>query len=84
MNYGINNLSIGQRIELSPACDLWAQGARFGIITGFVAQPRDATGQNIDRTVIYRVKMDNKRVRRVQLIPSDLLRPMVETPWAIQ
>lgn len=75
-DYGINNLLIGQRVELSPACDLWMRGARFGQIVGFQAQPRDATGQNIDKRVIYRVRMDHRQVRKLQNVRSDDLRPV--------
>lgn len=46
------------RVELSPGCDLWARGARFGTIWGIEL---DEHG----REVIL-VKMDHPSVKRLQ------------------
>ena len=48
----------GTRVELSPACDLWARGAQFGTVTGIEL---DEHGREI---VI--VKMDHPQVKRLQ------------------
>ena len=45
-----NGLSIGDRIELSPACDLWMRGARYGTIVGFSLTPKDRVRFTLDRT----------------------------------
>ena len=47
------DFAVGQRVELSPACDLWMMGARFGTVRKIV------NGRVC-------VKMDNPRVRKLQ------------------
>jgi hypothetical protein len=47
----ITDFRIGQRVEISPACDLWMRGARCGEI------------RRIKDGILF-IKMDNPRVRR--------------------
>ena len=49
---------VGCRVMLSPACDLWMRGARFGTIQGAEI---DAHGREV---VI--VRMDHPQVKRLQ------------------
>lgn len=56
---------VGCRVVLSPACDLWARGARYGTISGAEI---DCHGREV---VI--VKMDHPQVKRLQrFFPSYL------------
>lgn len=48
----------GSRVELSPACDLWARGARFGTV-------RRMEIDEHGREVVI-VKMDHPSVKRLQ------------------
>lgn len=48
---------VGSRVELSPACDLWMRGARFGEV------------QRIKDNGHLMVRMDHPQVRRLQEIP---------------
>lgn len=59
--------AVGDRVELSPACDLWMQGAKFGTITGFIGPSSHPS---------YMVKMDNRRVKGIKYFNPDLLRPV--------
>ena len=54
----LTDVSIGTRVEISPACDLWMQGARFGTIRG-------AEIDKHGREVVI-VRMDHKSVRKLQ------------------
>lgn len=56
LDYGDGPLQVGQRVELSPACDLWMRGERYGKVA--------ATG------VIFTVKTD--RGYTVKVAPSYL------------
>jgi len=55
----------GDRVELSPACDLWMRGAKFGTVVSVYRKqaPR-----------IYYLKMDNPRVKREVRSTADLIR----------
>lgn len=55
------SFTIGDRVELSPACDLWMQGAKYGTVRGLT----DGA---------YLVRMDHQSVKRLQTITPDLLR----------
>lgn len=57
------SFTIGQRVELHPACDLWMRGARFGTVHSVA---KDGT---------LRIKMDHPQVRRLVLVPPDLALP---------
>jgi hypothetical protein len=48
---------MGNRVELSPGYDLWARGARFGTVHSLVTPE------------VAMVRMDNRRVRKLQMIP---------------
>jgi hypothetical protein len=58
-------LERGARVELDASCDLWMQGAKYGVVT---RTERGSLGW------VIHVRMDNRRVRRIQHFPSDLLR----------
>lgn len=45
-----NGLTVGDRIELSPACDLWMQGARYGMVVRFSLTPKDRVHFTLDKT----------------------------------
>lgn len=56
---------VGTRVQISPGCDLWARGARYGVITGAKI---DKHGRKV-----VSVRMDNKAVKRLQwFFPIDL------------
>lgn len=55
----------GDRVELSPACDLWMRGARFGTIVGFIG-PSSAPS--------YQIKMDHPRVKGIKYFNPEYLR----------
>lgn len=59
-------IETGSRVELSPACDLWMQGARFGTV------------RKIEGGIAH-VRMDHRQVRELQRIPVDLLRRLRPT-----
>jgi len=54
---------IGLRVELSPACDLWMRGAKFGTVV------------DVKQGLLV-VRMDHPQVKRLQRFTSDLLRSM--------
>ncbi len=41
--------SLHDRIELHPGCDLWMQGARFGIVVGFSFTLEDQVKVKLDK-----------------------------------
>lgn len=58
---------IGTRVELSPACDLWMQGAKYGRIERI---DLDEHGREI-----VTVRMDHPAVKRLQrFFPAYLMR----------
>jgi hypothetical protein len=57
----------GDRVELSPACDLWMRGARFGTIVGFIGPSSHPS---------YKVRMDHKSVKGIKYFNPDYLRPV--------
>jgi len=59
--YG-QNIKRGSRVELSPACDLWMQGARFGTVI------------SLDQDGFALVKMDHPQVKKRQTIHVQDLR----------
>lgn len=64
--YGeVTQYTIGQRVEISPACDLWMRGARFGAVTDV----------QWGTPLIIKVRMDHPQVRKLQAFTLDLLRP---------
>lgn len=56
-----NDFVAGDRVELSPACDLWMRGAKFGTVR------KIAKGRIV-------VRMDNPRVRNLQYFAPAYLR----------
>lgn len=58
------DFTIGDRVELSPACDLWMRGARFGEVTGYSKHGAD----------VIKVRMDHPQVRRIQHVHATNLR----------
>ena len=61
--YDGRGYTIGDRVELSPALDLWMRGARYGTVTGLSVTPHDRV----------RVKVDKAGTIRG---PEDYFRPM--------
>jgi hypothetical protein len=61
--YGGNGFSVGDRVELSPACDLWMRGARFGVVVG----------KSITKADRYKIELD-KILGRKFSCSEDLLR----------
>lgn len=57
----------GDRVELSPACDLWMRGARYGTVV-----PLREGDVSTDGSVWVRVQLD--RVRRHKLFAVKYLR----------
>ena len=55
-------LSVGDRVELSPACDLWIRGARFGVVHSVA---KDGT---------VKLRMDHPQVKRLVKATPDLVR----------
>lgn len=53
----------GCRVELSPACDLWMQGARFGSIVAVDRQSK-----------LVRLRMDHPQVKKLQAVRSEYVR----------
>jgi len=53
----------GDLVELSPACDLWMRGAKYGTVRKYDA----AAGA-------YVIKMDHYQVRRLQRVRAEYLR----------
>ncbi len=49
----------GIRVEISPGCDLWMRGARFGTI------------RRIEKGTVAVIKMDHPRVRKLARVPLD-------------
>ena len=47
--YDQREYSIGDRIELHPGCDLWMQGARFGVVVGSSLTPADRVRVKLDK-----------------------------------
>lgn len=48
--YDGRGYTIGDRVELSPATDLWMRGARYGVVTGLSLTPRDRVRVKVDQT----------------------------------
>lgn len=57
LDYEGKEITVGARIELSPHCDLWMRGAKYGTITK-LGNHRKATAD------IVRVQMDHPAVKR--------------------
>ncbi len=57
--------NIGDRVELSPATDLWMQGAKFGTIVRVIGPASHPT---------YGIRMDSKRVKSTKYFNPDYLR----------
>lgn len=49
IGYDKKPYSIGDRIELHPACDLWMQGARYGKVIGSSLTINDRVKVKIDK-----------------------------------
>jgi hypothetical protein len=41
--------SVGDRVELHPATDLWMSGARFGVVIGRVPTKKDEVRVRLDK-----------------------------------
>jgi hypothetical protein len=46
--YDGNGYTIGDRVELHPATDLWMAGAKFGIVVGLSITPNDMVRVRLD------------------------------------
>lgn len=53
--------TVGDRVELSPGCDLWVRGAKYGTVTAI-------------RKGLIMVRMDHKQVRKLIRTTPTLLR----------
>jgi len=51
---------VNHRVELSPACDLWMQGARFGTV------------RKVEGEILF-VKMDHPQVKKLVKVTKDLV-----------
>jgi hypothetical protein len=60
--YDGSGYSVGDRVELHPGVDLWAQGARYGVVTSLAFAPGRVS-----------VRLD-KLPSKVLSIPADRLR----------
>ena len=47
--YDGNGYGVGDRVELHPGCDLWARGARFGVVVGVSLTTRDRVKVKLDK-----------------------------------
>ena len=47
--YDGNGYSIGDRVEIHPATDLWMRGARYGVVTGTSLTRDDRVRVRLDR-----------------------------------
>lgn len=58
---------VGDRVELHPGCDLWARGARFGVVVGTSLTDRDRVKVTLDKRpkVVFTGPAD-----RFRLIPQ--------------
>lgn len=66
MGFTKNHRFVGRRIELHPGCDLWARGARFADIVAV-----DDQGTDIRKPTLIKVRMVNRRVRKLQILTLD-------------
>lgn len=48
--YDGNGYTVGDRVELHPATDLWMRGARFGVVVGMSLTPNDRVRVKLDKT----------------------------------
>lgn len=53
--YDGHNYSVGDRVELHPACDLWMRGARFGTVVGSSLTSADRVRVKLDRIAGERI-----------------------------
>lgn len=62
---------IGERVELAPHLDLWARGARFGVIAW------QSTRHKPDELFTFKVRMDHPAVKRLAVVRvADIARMM--------
>jgi hypothetical protein len=47
--YDGNGFTVGDRVELHPATDLWMKGARFGEVVGMSLTPNDRVHVKLDK-----------------------------------
>jgi hypothetical protein len=55
-----SDIFVGTNVEIHPGCDLWMQGARFGIVTSI-------------KDGVAVVRMENKNVRKSQRFKGEYL-----------
>ena len=48
--YDGNGYDVGDRIEISPATDLWMRGARYGVVVGKSITEMDRVRVKLDKT----------------------------------
>lgn len=53
----------GERVEISPACDLWMRGAKYGVI------------RNVKQGIVT-IKMDHPSVNKLVKLPLDYVQLM--------
>lgn len=47
--YDGNGYNVGDRVELHPGTDLWARGARYGVVVGMSLTERDRVRVRLDK-----------------------------------
>lgn len=67
LDYENKELAIGMRVELHPGCDLWMQGARFGVVVKLWNHPTT-------NATLVTVRMDNRAVKGLKVFSNDNVR----------
>lgn len=60
--YDGNGYNVGDRVELHPGCDLWAMGARYGIVSTFAWNKVHVV---LDKRPNKVLRIDVDRVKRI-------------------
>lgn len=47
------DFTVGQRVQISPSCDLWMRGARYGTVRGIGRRGVRVRVDAIDRDVVF-------------------------------
>jgi hypothetical protein len=66
--YDHSEITVGSRVELHPACDLWMRGARFGTVTGIRRVRNEFRNLRTDVTV----QLDKMPNRKLRVSPDNL------------
>lgn len=56
---------VGDRVELHPGCDLWMQGARYGVVVGLSFTLEDRVKVELDKFPGRRFSGPEERFRRI-------------------